>query len=92
MVQVGGDFETNCLDTNADTIHLAIQPIVGNLTFQHLSAIISGCIAIFAALVSLFLIIMHATHFSEPRKQKQWVSTSILGISTKEKFSTGLFA
>jgi len=48
-----------------------IVPLVGNLTFHTLSIIIAGAAAALSCLVALFLIILHATHFSNPAEQKQ---------------------
>ncbi|KIM95989.1 hypothetical protein OIDMADRAFT_183452 [Oidiodendron maius Zn] len=54
-----------------DTQGPTLQPITGTLTFHRLSAYVSGAIAIFAALVAIFITIMHASHFSDPKRQKQ---------------------
>ena len=52
-------------------LYSAIEPLTGNLTFHRLSAYISGTVAIFVTIIAIFLTMMHATHFSDPRKQKQ---------------------
>lgn len=52
---------------------LALQPIFGNITFHQFSAYVSGAIAIFAAVIALFITIMHASYFSHPKRQKQYV-------------------
>jgi hypothetical protein len=49
----------------------AEEPIVGSLTFHQLGLYISaGCTGI-AVAVSLFLIWMHAMHYTKPYEQKQ---------------------
>jgi hypothetical protein len=50
---------------------LALQPLTGNLTFQKLAAYISGAILVFSALIALIITVMHATQFSDPRRQRQ---------------------
>ncbi|RDW75725.1 hypothetical protein BP5796_06546 [Coleophoma crateriformis] len=55
-------------DTSNDP---TIVPVVGNLTFHTLSIIIGGGCAVLASIVAIFLIIQHATHFSNPAEQKQ---------------------
>ncbi|TVY14449.1 Transmembrane protein, partial [Lachnellula arida] len=46
-------------------------PIIGSLSFHDLCVIISGSCMAFVCLVSFFLIMRHATHFSLPKEQKQ---------------------
>jgi hypothetical protein len=50
---------------------LALQPLTGNLTFQKLAAYISGAILVFSALIALIITVLHATQFSDPRRQRQ---------------------
>ncbi|TAQ91110.1 hypothetical protein B7494_g537 [Chlorociboria aeruginascens] len=49
------------------------QPLVGNMSFQHLAVILCGAFAAFTCLVTFFLIMKHATHFSIPKEQKQLI-------------------
>ncbi|KAF2092690.1 hypothetical protein NA57DRAFT_82054 [Rhizodiscina lignyota] len=48
-----------------------IQPVVGSFTAHGLFVIVSGATALFAGLLTIFLLIRHATHYSCPREQKQ---------------------
>lgn len=54
--------------------HSDIQPIVGRLTFHSLAMIVAGAAALFAGLAAIILILRHATHFSNPPEQKQYVN------------------
>ncbi|KAK3390273.1 putative DUF300 domain protein [Podospora didyma] len=45
-------------------------PIVGTLTFHQLALIIAAASTLVAILMSLFLIMMHATHYTVPHEQK----------------------
>lgn len=48
--------------------------IVGPFTFHELALVIAGGSAAIAILFSFFLIMMHATHYTVPNEQKQYVS------------------
>jgi hypothetical protein len=54
------------------TIHAVQVPVVGKLTFHQFTTIISGAAALFACLVSFYLIFRHATHYAIPKEQKQY--------------------
>ncbi|KAG0652534.1 Transmembrane [Hyphodiscus hymeniophilus] len=57
-----------------------IQHLVGNLTFHRLSVIISGAAAVWSCLIAVTLVFSHATHFSNPPEQKQFVNRQIIRI------------
>jgi Organic solute transporter Ostalpha len=46
-------------------------PIAGSLTFHDLGLIISGGCSVIAICLSLFLIWMHALHYTKPYEQRQ---------------------
>ena len=48
-------------------------PLAGHnwLTFRRLTLIVSSCFGLLAILVSIVLIMLHATHYSKPWEQKQ---------------------
>jgi hypothetical protein len=48
-------------------------PIAGKLTFHALALIISAACSLVAIVLSLFLIWMHATHYTKPCEQRQYV-------------------
>lgn len=43
----------------------------GGLTFHQLALIAGGAFAIFAGIMSLYIIMGHATHYSKPLEQRQ---------------------
>ncbi|CAG8218491.1 unnamed protein product [Penicillium salamii] len=47
----------------------ASEPFVGDMTFHTFNNILSGACAVFVCLVVVILMIMHATHFSNPCRQ-----------------------
>ena len=49
------------------------ENIVGNLTFHQLGLIIAAATTLFAIIVSFYLIFMHATHYTKPYEQRQYV-------------------
>lgn len=51
--------------------------LVGDWTFHQLGLWIAAGFGGFATLVALFLIFMHATHYSNPEQQRQYVLRSI---------------
>lgn len=44
--------------------------LVGQLTFHDLARIIGAACTLIAVLLSLYLIFMHATHYTKPREQR----------------------
>jgi len=48
-------------------------PLPGHdwLTFRRMVLIVSSCFGLFSVFLSLFLVFMHATHYSKPWEQKQ---------------------
>jgi len=48
-------------------------PIAGSLTFHQLGLIIAAACSLFAILTSFYLIFMHATHYTKPYEQRQYV-------------------
>jgi hypothetical protein len=46
-------------------------PIVGRFTFHDLALTIAGGTTIIAILLSVYLMFMHAVHYTRPREQKQ---------------------
>ena len=49
------------------------DPILFNQTFHRLGLIVGSVFAVIAALISSWLIFMHATHYTRPAEQKKWV-------------------
>lgn len=49
-------------------VHMA-----GSLTFHDLGLIIAAATALIAVLLSFYLIWMHATHYTKPYEQRQYV-------------------
>ncbi|CEJ90013.1 hypothetical protein VHEMI05824 [[Torrubiella] hemipterigena] len=63
------------LTCNSTLEHLRISPgseiaLVGNLTFHDLARIIGAACTLISVVLSLFLIFMHATHYTKPQEQK----------------------
>jgi hypothetical protein len=52
---------------------IAQESLINNLSFQHFTAIISGAFTAATCLISLYLIFRHATHYSIPAEQKQYL-------------------
>lgn len=48
-------------------------PLVGTMTFHTLGMIIAAAGALIAILLSLYLIWMHAIHYTKPYEQRQYV-------------------
>lgn len=57
--------------------------IVGPLTFHQLALIIAAASTLVAIVMSLYLIMMHATHYTGPREQKQLVFVCAKKIPAK---------
>ena len=66
------------ISPHADCLDAAIVPLFGNVTFHKLAYIVGGACAIFATVVSLSLMARHATHFSRPEEQKQYVRPQVV--------------
>lgn len=49
------------------------EVLVGNLTFHDLGIVISAATALIAILLSLYLMWMHAMHYTKPYEQRQYV-------------------
>jgi hypothetical protein len=47
--------------------------MAGSLTFHQLGMIIAAACSLFAILTSFYLIFMHATHYTKPYEQRQYV-------------------
>ena len=63
-------------DRSFSTLHLTSQtvdeePMAYGMTFHHMGLIVGAIFAIFATLISGWLMFMHATHYSKPYIQKQ---------------------
>ncbi|KAF2654308.1 hypothetical protein K491DRAFT_475875 [Lophiostoma macrostomum CBS 122681] len=56
----------------------AIEPLVGNMTFQRVAEIVSGACGIFSMLVILAIIFKHARHYSNPIQQRQIIRIVLL--------------
>ncbi|KAH8758716.1 organic solute transporter Ostalpha-domain-containing protein [Hyaloscypha sp. PMI_1271] len=56
---------------NVSVTDPAQVPLVGNLSFHHFIAIVSGACMTFSGLASFYLIFRHATHYSLPKEQRQ---------------------
>jgi hypothetical protein len=50
--------------------HVAVKPLWRQFTFHHLGLIISAIFGSIAIIISLWLILKHATHYSKPWEQK----------------------
>lgn len=59
-------------------VHLVVeQPLWHNgLNFHEVGLIVCAAFGLFAICLSFFLIFQHATHYSKPDEQKQYVETS----------------
>lgn len=55
----------------------------GGITFHTLALLVSGAFSVVATVISIFLIVFHATHYSQPGEQRQYVP---LVVSHSEKF------
>ncbi|ATZ50942.1 hypothetical protein BCIN_06g04070 [Botrytis cinerea B05.10] len=53
-------------------------PFVNNLSFHQFIQILSGACLAFSLLLSIFLILRHATHYSMPREQKQIIRITFM--------------
>lgn len=63
----------SCADpfTNIITVSPGSEVIlIHNLTFHDLARIIGAATAFIAVVLSVFLIFMHATHYTKPQEQK----------------------
>ena len=49
-------------------------PLVGDWTFHSLGLVIAPACSLIAILVSFYLIFMHATHYTKPYEQRQYVA------------------
>jgi hypothetical protein len=50
-------------------------PIAGSLNFHKLGLIIAGGCSVVAIVISFYSIFMHASHYTKPREQRQYVTT-----------------
>jgi hypothetical protein len=55
------------------TVGKSENPIVGTMTFHTLGLIIAAACSLVAILLSLYLIFMHANHYTKPYEQRQYV-------------------
>ena len=66
------------------------MPLFGSVTFHDLAAVIAGIFAIITILLSLFLIVRHATHFSKPAEQKQYVHENSISLLNLTDYQTSI--
>ena len=62
------------------TVEGSENPIVGGMTFHTLGLIIAAACALVAILLSLYLIFMHANHYTKPYEQRQYVLSLRLAL------------
>ena len=60
------------MPAKANTIEKVIEdPLPIGITFHHLGLILTALFGLLAVLLSLYLMFMHATHYSKPQEQKR---------------------
>jgi predicted membrane chloride channel (bestrophin family) len=50
------------------------DPLFASVKFHHVGLVISAVFALISVIVAFFLIFKHATHYSKPWEQKQYLA------------------